>query len=107
MWLSLLGKKGLADVARASFSRSEYLKKKLSGLKGYQIRFTGPTYDEFVLECPRSAAKIVDALGPRKIVPGVPLSRFYGKAFENSLLVCATEMRSRAELDALAEALLE
>ena len=107
MWLSLFGKSGLAELARRNHAAAQYAKKKLGALPGYKIRYSGATYNEFVLDCPKSADAVVTAAGKKKIVPGVALGRFFGKDHEKSLLVCATEMRTSAEIDALAAALGE
>lgn len=107
VWLSLFGKKGLKDLAQRNFAAAQYAKDKLGALDGYSVRFSGVTYNEFVLDCPKGADAIVAKLGEQKIVPGVALGRLLGEGFENSLLVCTTEMRSTTEIDKLAAALKE
>ncbi len=107
VWLSLFGKQGLRDLAADNLSRAKHLRERLGKLPGYKARFTGPTYNEFVLDCPKPAEEIISLLAKKKIVPGAPLGRFLGKGFEKSLLVCATEMRSAEEIKALEAALAE
>lgn len=107
VWLSLFGKTGLKDLARRNHAAAQYAKEKLGALDGFSVRFSGPTYNEFVLECPANADALVEKLGEKKLVPGVALGRLLGGGFENALLVCATEMRSSTDIDALAQALEE
>ena len=47
---------------------------------------------------------VLDALAKRNIVGGLDLSKLYPE-LGNALLVCATEMRTDADLDAYASAL--
>ena len=44
------------------------------------------------------------ALLKRKIIGGLPLGRFYPE-LADSMLLCATEMSRRADMDAVAEVL--
>ena len=58
---------------------------------------------------PKPAAPVVEELAKRKILGGVPVSRFYPTYPEvaNLLLLCATETNTAADIDALVGALKE
>jgi glycine dehydrogenase subunit 1 len=104
--MSLLGKHGLRDVARQCHAKAEYLKSQIAKLPGYRIPYSAPTFDEFLVETPEPAVSLVSALAARGILAGVPLSRWMGGQ-ERALLVAATEMNTREEMDRLVADLKE
>ena len=67
-------------------------------------RTPGPTFNEFVVEAPEDAAPLLARLAARRILGGVPLSRF-DAADRRRFLVAVTEMNARAEMDRLVAAL--
>ncbi|MFO0750836.1 MAG: aminomethyl-transferring glycine dehydrogenase subunit GcvPA [Myxococcota bacterium] len=96
--MTCLGPGGLETCARASHLRAEETKAALSALPGWSLRFSGPTFDEFVMTTPKAAQAIIDALAPQRIAAGIAV-------FEDGLLVTATEMTSSEDIAALVEAL--
>jgi len=103
--MSLLGKHGLREVATQSHAKAEYLKGLLAAISGFRIPFSGPTFNEFLVEGPRPAAPMIADLARQGILAGVPLSRYGGPA--NQFLVAVTELNTREEMDRLAAALKE
>jgi glycine dehydrogenase subunit 1 len=103
---SLLGKRGLREVAVQSHAKAEYLKEAIAGIAGYRLPLSGPTFNEFTVEAPRAAAPLLGRLAKRGILAGVPLSR-WETAWPNRFLVAATEMNTRDEMDRLVTALSE
>lgn len=104
VWLSALGKKGLRELALENVRRTDLLKKKLEGLKNFKLKFDGPTYNEFVLDCPGPAEEIRDRLLEEGMVAGHPLGGWHPE-LENGLLVCATELTTPEDMDRLVGAL--
>jgi glycine dehydrogenase subunit 1 len=104
--MSLLGKRGLREVAKQSHAKAEYLKGRISALPGYRLPYPGPTFNEFLVEGPHAAAPMIRSLAGRGILAGVPLSRF-GASPANRFLVAVTEMNTREEMDRLVSALSE
>ncbi|MFY9552473.1 MAG: aminomethyl-transferring glycine dehydrogenase subunit GcvPA [Thermoanaerobaculia bacterium] len=102
--MSLLGKKGLREVALQSHAKAEYLKREIAKIPGYRIPHSGPTFNEFVVEAPEDAETLLSRLAARKILAGVPLSR-YDAADRKRFLVAATEMNPKGEMDHLVAAL--
>jgi glycine dehydrogenase subunit 1 len=102
--MSLLGKDGLREVALQSHAKAEYLKAAIARLPGFRIPFPGPTFNEFVVEAPGDAAGLIARLAWRKILAGIPLSR-YDRADARRFLVAVTELNTREEMDALVAAL--
>jgi glycine cleavage system P protein (glycine dehydrogenase) subunit 1 len=103
---SLLGKRGLREVAVQSHAKAQYLKEAVAKVAGYRIPFSGPTFNEFTVEAPQPAAPLIARLAGRGILAGVPLSR-WDAAQPNRFLVAATEMNTRDEMDRLVTALSE
>ncbi|NOY76536.1 MAG: aminomethyl-transferring glycine dehydrogenase subunit GcvPA [Calditrichaeota bacterium] len=104
IYLSLLGKQGIQEVANQCLQKSHYLAEKIAAIPGFELKFKAPFFKEFVIKTPIPAADVIAGLKDRKILAGIDLSKFdYG--FENALLVAVTEKRSQAELDAFAESL--
>ncbi len=102
--LALLGRRGLAETARLNHARAEYAKKALAGLPGCRPAFTGPTFNEFVLQVPGDAAALRDRLLGQGILGGLPLGEHY-PGMDNTLLVAVTELNTRKQIDALAGAI--
>jgi glycine cleavage system P protein (glycine dehydrogenase) subunit 1 len=102
--MSLMGKRGLREVAEQSHAKAEYLKARIAKIPGYRVPDSGPTFNEFVVAAPRPAAPLLAALAKGGILAGVPLSR-WDAARPNEFLVAVTEMNTREEMDRLAAAL--
>jgi glycine dehydrogenase subunit 1 len=104
--MSLLGRAGLREVAEQSHAKAEYLKKAIAAVPGFRIPYAGPTFNEFVVEAPGDAAALLSKLARRKILAGIPLSRF-DPSDTRRFLAAATEMNTREEMDLLAATLRE
>ncbi|MCS7235028.1 MAG: aminomethyl-transferring glycine dehydrogenase subunit GcvPA [Armatimonadota bacterium] len=104
VYLSLLGPQGVRQVAELCVRKAHYLKARLAQLDGFHLPFRTPTFHEFVVRTPRPAAAVVRALAREGFLAGIPLGRFY-RGMASHLLVCATETRTRDELDGFVEAL--
>ncbi|CAI2717432.1 aminomethyl-transferring glycine dehydrogenase subunit GcvPA [Nitrospina watsonii] len=104
VYMATMGKSGLHEVAKRNLIHADYMKNKLSKLKGFKIRFTGETYNEFVLECPKPAVEVRDQLLEEKLVAGLPLGQHY-EALSHCLLLCATELTPQEHIDRLVDRL--
>jgi glycine cleavage system P protein (glycine dehydrogenase) subunit 1 len=105
--LSLLGKKGVREVALASHAKAEYLK---TGLRaqgtGPRARLAfpqSPTYNEFLLlhDDPDGLLARLKAEG---VLGGVSTTRF-GADWPKGILVAVTERNTREECDRLLDAI--
>ncbi len=104
-YMALLGKSGMKEVALMNLAKAEYAKSRLAGIRGVHLPHTAPTFNEFVVQLPRSPGKVLKGLREREqIVAGIPLEKTCPQ-WENALLVCVTEMRTREEIDRFAAAL--
>jgi len=104
IYLSLLGSQGLARVATASVSQTAKLVSLLSALPAVEKAFTAPHFHEAVLRLDGPVGPVLAALATQDILGGLDLSADYPE-LGNALLVCATETKSDADLEAYAAAL--
>ena len=84
--LALLGPQGLREVAELSVDKAHRLAEKLAAVPGFRLRFAGPFFDEFALECPVPAERVRNALLKEGLLAGIPLGN-YDPAWKNVLLV--------------------
>ncbi|MFA5094164.1 MAG: aminomethyl-transferring glycine dehydrogenase subunit GcvPA [Candidatus Omnitrophota bacterium] len=104
VYLSLIGKKGLKEIARQNLLKSHYLAVQISKLGGFEPVFNTPFFNEFVVKCGRDPEKIISDLLKHGIIGGLPLGRFYPD-MRNCMSICVTETKSRADLDKFVEVL--
>ena len=100
IYLSLLGKEGLREVASLCYNKAHYAAKKISELKGFEILNPGPFFHEFVVKCPKPVEDLQEHLLEHGILGGYDLSGSY-PIFENCLLIAVTEMNSKQDIDDL------
>jgi glycine cleavage system P protein (glycine dehydrogenase) subunit 1 len=103
MYLSLLGKAGLREVATQCMQKAAYLRSKLRGITGVTLPFGNAIYNEFVVRTPFPATDILMDLEHEKILGGIPLGRFF-EGHDNDFLVAVTELHTREHLDQFANA---
>lgn len=107
IYLSALGKEGLRELAELNLQNSHYAFEQICSLKGFGPLFDGPFFNEFAIRLPRGLeVRISSMLFRRGIIGGLSLGKFY-REFEDSMLFCVTEKRTRADIDKLVTALGE
>jgi glycine dehydrogenase subunit 1 len=102
--LSLLGERGLREVAERCLAKSHYAAEKLSKVHGFSVKHQKPFFKEFLLSCPVSAEALVSELLRKGMLAGVPLSRFASDCEAEThrlLLLAVTEKRTSLEIDRL------
>lgn len=104
--LSLLGPTGLARTAELSMLRAREAAEALTALPGVSLLTDAPYGYEFALRLPQPASTVVGRLAARKIVPGVPVNRWY-TGLDNVLLVACTEKTTPARIRRLADAMAD
>jgi glycine dehydrogenase subunit 1 len=103
MYLATLGPRGLRRVAELCYEKAHYLADRIAELPGFRVERDEPFFHEFVVRTPKPPSEINRALIDRTIIGGLDIS----DAIHNRMLVCATELNTRAEIDALVDALAE
>ncbi len=106
IYLSLMGPQGLLRVAQACHARTGELLEALARIPGVRAAFAGPRFHEAVLQLDRPVAPVLAQLERRDIVGGLDLAPHYPE-LGNALLVCATETKTPADIQAFAAALGE
>jgi glycine dehydrogenase subunit 1 len=99
VFMTVYGKQGLRELAEQNLAKAHYLAAKLP------LRFSGPFFNEFVVSA-KSPDAINQSLLDRKIIGGLPLRRYYPE-LQDAMLLCATEMSKREDLDLVAKAFAE
>ena len=104
IYLSLLGKEGLKEVANLCYKKANYMLNRLLQIPKVERKFSSPVFNEFVLKLPKNSGEIINALIEKGFVCGFPLERYY-KDMDNCILVAVTEKRTKEEIGMLAEAI--
>jgi glycine dehydrogenase subunit 1 len=104
LYMAMMGAGGLERVAAACMARTAELVAALTRLPGVRIGFGAARFHEAVLLLERPVAPLLDALAAAGIEGGLDLAPWYPE-LGPALLVCATEMRSSADIAAYASAL--
>jgi glycine dehydrogenase subunit 1 len=102
VYLSLMGAQGLRALAARNVEIAHYTADRLAAI-GIKLRFAGPFFNEFVVQCDDDV-KVLDNAERCGVLAGIALGRDYPE-LERSLLICATEMNTVAEIDMLCAAL--
>ncbi|HEX9375232.1 MAG TPA: aminomethyl-transferring glycine dehydrogenase subunit GcvPA [Actinomycetota bacterium] len=104
VYLGWLGPGGLEEVGRQCAAKAGYAAGRLAEVPGVEPLHPGtPFFKEFAVRLPRPAPDVVAEMVERGFLAGVPLEDAEGRG----LLVAVTERRTRAEIDAFADALAE
>ena len=102
-YLAVIGRAGFKKVAELCYHKAHYAAIEIDKLPGYSVKTDGPFFHEFMVECPKPPAEINRALIDSKIIGGHDMS----DRSNNGMLICVTEVNTRAEIDALVYALSE
>ncbi|MGI9200415.1 MAG: aminomethyl-transferring glycine dehydrogenase subunit GcvPA [Woeseiaceae bacterium] len=99
IYMSLLGFGGLQQVAMRSQQNTTSLVDKLVALDGVERLYVGPYFHEVALRLNRPVADVLAELAARDILGGYDLG--------DALLVCATETKTEADIDAYVAAMAD
>jgi len=103
VYLSMLGRNGLARLARSNYRAAHDVAAKLEA-GGVGLRFGGPFFNEVVVQVPDAEARWQELVTERGLVAGYPLARWYPE-LRDALLICVTEVHGPEQVDALVSAL--
>jgi glycine dehydrogenase subunit 1 len=92
VFMTLYGKAGLRELALQNLAKAHYLGSRL------KPRFSGPYFNEFVSTPKGGADEANRRLLDQNIIGGLALDRFYPE-LAGGVLLCATEMSKRSEMD--------
>lgn len=106
IYLAVMGKQGLRDVARLCVEKSHYLARRVAECKGFEMPFSAPFFKEFAVKCPLKPESLITSLVDKGFIPGVPLGRL-NRSLSDMLLIGVTEKRTKQEMDSLVSMLKE
>ncbi len=96
--MAIMGGEGLQRMAAASHHNSMKLTEALSSLPGVEPLFDSPVFHEKVIKLPIPAQDALRTLAAHNVLGGFYLGDDYPE-LENTVLVCATELRSDEEIE--------
>jgi glycine dehydrogenase subunit 1 len=107
--MSLLGQRGLVEMAELNVAKTEYAKSVIGKLAGFSVAFSGPTFNEFAVRVRGGDANVtVEKLADQGIYAGVaataPGMLPKGKG-DDLMIIAVTERHSKGDIDKLASAL--
>jgi glycine dehydrogenase subunit 1 len=102
--LAWLGRQGFRELGELLVRRTAYARERLAAVPGVELLHEAPVARELALRLDAPVERVLDRCAERGIAAGYPLGREYPE-HGDGLLVAITERRTRAQVDALAEAL--
>ncbi|HHV63889.1 MAG TPA: aminomethyl-transferring glycine dehydrogenase subunit GcvPA [Peptococcaceae bacterium] len=102
IYLTLLGKEGLKEVAYLCLQKAHYAMEQITKLPGFDPLYTAPFFKEFAVKTPVSPEDLNANLLESKIIGGYPLQKVYPE-LKNTWLLAVTEKRTKEEIDLLVE----
>jgi glycine dehydrogenase subunit 1 len=106
--LTLLGERGLRQLASLNHARACEVADRLAGIPGVEL-INESFFNEFTLKLPVAARPALHAMVERGVLGGVSLGRLYpgADALANGLVVAVTETATDEDIAALEAALKE
>lgn len=106
IYLSLMGKTGLREVAHLNVQKAHYAYQRLTAIEGVEGAFRSPFFNEFTIKLPEGAdiGEINRGLLEKGMIGGYDLGRVDAE-LKGHMLIAVTEQRTREEIDRFAEVL--
>ena len=106
VYMSTVGKEGLKETALQCISKAHYLAEQMNKLDGFDLKYKGEFFHEFVTTCKADTDHIMDCLEKEGILGGLSL-KDENTENKGSILWCVTEKISKEEMDRLVQILKE
>ena len=103
VYMAANGRHGMRRTAELTYQKAHYLASLIADIPGYSVINGGVFFQEFAVQCPVTPAALNKRLLNHKIIGGLDIS----DRVPNGMLVCATEVNAREEIDRFATALAE
>ncbi len=105
VYLETMGRRGLQEVAAQCAQKAAYAARRIADLRGFSLPFSASVFNEFVVRAPLPADEMLLRLGSEhEITGGLALTRYFPNR-PNDLLICVTEINTRAQIDRLVDGL--
>jgi glycine dehydrogenase subunit 1 len=99
VYMSTMGPEGFREVATRSYQNAHYLAAEIGKLEGFGQPVDAPFFHEFVISCPKPVSDINKALAEQGFIGGYDLG-VIDPSLDHLMLVCTTELQSKATIDA-------
>ncbi|MDY0125939.1 MAG: aminomethyl-transferring glycine dehydrogenase subunit GcvPA [Anaerolineaceae bacterium] len=107
IYMSLLGKHGLQQVANLCYQKAHYAADQLSGINGFTlVDEKTPFFHEFVVKCDEPVDELLEHLLHHEILGGYDLGEDYPE-LQNHLMLAVTEKISWEDIEYLSAVLQE
>lgn len=106
LYMSFLGAEGLRQVASQCHQNTHDLVHALTQIKGVEAVFKAPYFHEALIKINKPIAEVLTQLAAAGIAGGYAVGKDYPQ-LSNTLLICATEMRTQEDIARYASALAE
>ncbi len=106
VYMTLLGRSGLKQVALLSAEKAQQAAKALEELEGCRLYFDRPFVREFALRIPVPVRELIRTMVQRRVLPGIAAGRWY-PGMADCLIVALTEKRTEQEIGDLVDGLRE
>ncbi len=104
VYMAAMGRNGLRQAAQLCLDKAHYAAKCIDELDGFDLRFAGPFFREFVIRSRKPVTEVLRHCRQRNILAGVDLGRWFDD-LDDCFMVAVTEKRTRKQIDALVGAL--
>jgi len=101
VYLTWLGREGLVELGELLLQRTHYAREALCAIDGVEPLHSQPVIREFAVTLPVPVQEVVERCAEQGVNPGLALPE------HDALLVAITELRTRADIDRLAEVVRE
>ena len=102
--MAAYGKQGIQDLAQRNITNAHYLGNQLQE-KGFELVNQSPYFNEFLVKLDHPISAVNESLFEKGFIGGYDASSVYGT--EHVMLICVTEKRTKGEMDAFVDALVE
>ncbi len=106
IYLSILGKNGLRQVAELCYHKAHYAANQINSLKDFSIDQKSTFFNEFIVKCPRPVNEINSYLFDHGFIGGYELEKDYPD-LKNHMLIAITEKISKDLIDQFCSTLQE
>ncbi len=92
-YMATLGAKGMSETAMLCYDKAHYLAEELTKIDGFNLKYNGEFFHEFVTTCPIDNAKLLKYLSNNDILGGLSV--------DGGILWCTTEQNTKEQIDIL------
>ncbi len=101
--MTALGKHGIKDMAKTNMQKARYFKREIKK-RGIPVLYSNAFFNELVIQLDQPIEKVNQHLLDKGMIGGFDLGKI-DSTLTNHMLVCVTEKRSMAEIDAFVKEL--